>query len=164
VLADEQRLRHALDALVENALNATAPGDAVTIATGVRDGHAVLSVSDTGPGIEPADRERIFERFARGAHAEARPGTGLGLPIVKAIASAHGGSVRLSSEPGAGATFTLALGAPLPPARGGSSAPAGGDLGFEAGHARADEAQLAALAPQEIAGDGEADPAAAVAA
>jgi len=162
VLADEQRLRHALDALVENALNATAPGDAVTIATGVRDGYGVLSVSDTGPGIAPADRDRIFERFARGAHAEERPGTGLGLPIVKAIARAHGGTVDLATEPGAGATFTLSLGAPLPAARAGSSATPAADLGLEAGGACADEPQVAAFAADEVAGDGEADAAAPV--
>jgi len=117
VLADEQRLRHALDALVENAINATGPDDRVTIAATVRDGCAVLAVSDTGEGIAPADRERIFERFVRGPHAEERPGTGLGLPIVRAIAAAHGGTVAVDSAPGAGATFTLSLGAPVPAAR-----------------------------------------------
>jgi signal transduction histidine kinase len=117
VLGDEQRLRHALDALVENALNATGPEERVTIAASVRDGRAVLAVSDTGEGIAPEDHGRIFERFARGAHADDRPGTGLGLAIVKAIAAAHGGTVALDSRPGAGATFTLSLGAPLPPAR-----------------------------------------------
>jgi signal transduction histidine kinase len=117
VLADEQRLRHALDALVENALHATGPDDRVTIAASVRDGRAVLEISDTGTGIDPADLERIFERFARGPRAEELPGTGLGLPIVRAIARAHGGTVAVDSRPGAGATFTLSLGAPIPPAR-----------------------------------------------
>jgi signal transduction histidine kinase len=117
VLGDEQRLRHALDALVENALNATGPDDRVTIAATVRDGRVVLAVSDTGEGIAPADHERIFERFARGTHADGRPGTGLGLAIVKAIAAAHGGTIAVDSRPGAGATFTLSLGAPLPAPR-----------------------------------------------
>jgi two-component system OmpR family sensor kinase len=117
VLADEQRLRHALDALVENALHATEAGGAVTIDARVRDGRAVLEVSDTGVGIAAADRERIFARFARGANAERRPGTGLGLAIVKAIAEAHGGRVSVASAPGAGTTFTLTLGAPEPAGR-----------------------------------------------
>jgi two-component system OmpR family sensor kinase len=117
VLADEERLRHALDALVENALHATAAGGEVTIDARVRDGRAVLEVSDSGVGIAAADRERIFERFARGADAERRPGTGLGLPIVRAIAEAHGGGVTLASRPGEGASFTLALGAPVPAGR-----------------------------------------------
>jgi signal transduction histidine kinase len=118
VLADEQRVRHALDALVENALHATEEGGRVTIAAGERDGRAVLTVSDTGAGIAPADRERIFDRFARGADAERRRGTGLGLPIVKVIAEAHGGGVAVDSAPGAGATFALTLGAPVAGARG----------------------------------------------
>ena len=132
VLADEERLRHALDALVENALNATEADDEVTIAAHVRGGRAVLAVSDTGVGIAPEDRDRIFERFVRGRHAERRPGTGLGLPIVQAIARAHRGRIALESRPGEGATFTMTLGAPLPaartapvPASGAHPAPAG---------------------------------------
>jgi two-component system OmpR family sensor kinase len=116
VLADEQRLRHALDALVENALNATEEGGRATIDARVRGGRAVLEVSDTGTGIAAADLERIFERFARGADAETRRGTGLGLPIVKAIAEAHGGAVAVDSTPGSGTTFTVSLGPPLPAA------------------------------------------------
>ena len=133
VLGDEQRLRHALDALVENALNATGPGDRVTISARVRDGRAELVVADTGPGIAPADAERIFERFVRGPCAGGRPGTGLGLPIVKAITEAHGGTVTLTDRPGAGATFTLSLGTPLPPParadRRSVTTPAGAELG-----------------------------------
>jgi two-component system OmpR family sensor kinase len=117
VLADEQRVRHALDALVENALHATVAGGRVTIAAHVRGGRAVLEVSDTGPGIAAADRERLFERFARGHDAERRAGTGLGLPIVKAIAEAHGGAVAIAGAPGVGTAFTLSLGAPLSPER-----------------------------------------------
>jgi signal transduction histidine kinase len=125
VLADEQRLRHALDALVENALNATAPDDRVEIRVRVADGRAVLQVADTGRGIDEADRARIFERFVRGRDAELRPGTGLGLAIVKAIAVAHGGSVSVAGAPGEGATFTLRLGAPLPAAGAAAIEPAG---------------------------------------
>src|SRR5262249_23617989 len=70
VLGDQQRLRHAVDALVENALNATGPDDRVTIAARVRDQRAELVVADTGTGVAAADAEAIFERFVRG------PGTG----------------------------------------------------------------------------------------
>jgi two-component system OmpR family sensor kinase len=112
VLADELRLRHALDALVENALHATAANGEVTIGARVHRGAAVLEVSDTGPGIPPEDRGRIFERFERGD--EERPGTGLGLPIVRAIAAAHGGQVEIDGEPGAGAVLRLRLDRPLP--------------------------------------------------
>ena len=117
VLADEARLRHALDALVENALHATDADGTVTIAALVREGRAVLEVSDTGHGIDAADAKRIFDRFARGAEAEARrPGTGLGLAIVRAIAEAHGGRIAVTSRPGA-TTFSVKLGAPLPSSR-----------------------------------------------
>ena len=63
---------------------------------------------DAGPGVAPDDQERIFERFARASASRRRSeGAGLGLAIVRAIAEAHGGSVELSSRPGAGATFTV---------------------------------------------------------
>jgi two-component system OmpR family sensor kinase len=117
VLGDEQRLRHALDALVENALNATGPADLVRISARVRDGRAELVVADTGAGIAPAEAERMFERFVRGSCPDGRPGTGLGLPIVRAITEAHGGTVTLASRPAPATTVTLTLGPPLPPVR-----------------------------------------------
>ncbi len=115
-LADEQRVRHALDALIENALHATAPGDAITVRALVRDGDATLEVADAGAGIAPDDLERVFDRFARGADAE-HAGTGLGLAIVRAIATAHGGDVAIRSEPGQGTTVTVRLGAERPAVR-----------------------------------------------
>jgi signal transduction histidine kinase len=105
VLGDEQRLRHSVDALVENALNATRPGDRVTVSAAVRDGWAELAVTDTGCGIAAADVDRMFERFVRGPCAADRPGTGLGLPIVKAITEAHGGTVMVTSRSDHGSTF-----------------------------------------------------------
>jgi len=70
-------------------------------------------VADTGPGVDPDDRVRIFERFTRGLNSRssspAGGGAGLGLAIVRAIATAHGGTVTVSGEPGEGATFTLEL-------------------------------------------------------
>ena len=64
--------------------------------------------------IPAGELDRIFERFARGAQCTGRPGTGLGLPIVRAIAAAHGGAATVESRHGAGATFTVTLGAALP--------------------------------------------------
>jgi two-component system OmpR family sensor kinase len=113
VLGDEHRLRHALDALVENALNATGPDDTVTISAHARDSRAGLTVADNGPGIAAVDADRVFERFVRTSCAGGRTGTGLGLSIVKAISEAHGGTVTLVSRPGAGAAFTITLGPPL---------------------------------------------------
>ena len=67
----------------------------------------MLSVADTGPGIQPADRERIFERFYRGELSEQVPGAGLGLAIVKSAVEAHNGKVRVESSDGA--TLTLEI-------------------------------------------------------
>ena len=100
VRADEERLRCALDALVENALRATEDGGDVTLAARAEGTGVALEVADSGPGVPADARERIFDRFYR-VHVESvRRGSGLGLPVVKAIAEAHGGSVSLESEPG----------------------------------------------------------------
>jgi two-component system OmpR family sensor kinase len=78
-------------------------------------------VTDTGPGVQPQDAEAIFKRFSRGPHPRGsgahRPGAGLGLAIVRAIAEAHHGVVRLNSTPGHGATFGIELPAITPPER-----------------------------------------------
>lgn len=116
VLGDRDRLALALDALLENAIAHTTTGDQIEISAHPQDGMAVLAVADSGCGIEPADLERIFHRFARaGAHRTREAGGfGLGLPIVQAVAEAHHGSVRVRSTPGHGATFEMVL--PLAPA------------------------------------------------
>jgi two-component system OmpR family sensor kinase len=110
-LGDEERLRHALDALVENALKATTPEDEVTVGARASGRQAILTVSDSGHGIAAADLEGIFDRFGRGAAP--RPGTGLGLAIVRAVAEAHGGHVAVRSAVRRGTTFSLRL--PLAP-------------------------------------------------
>ncbi len=68
----------------------------------------MLEVTDNGPGIAPADRERVFDRFYRRAAAQEN-GTGLGLAIVKAIAERHGASVALSDAPGGGLRATVSF-------------------------------------------------------
>jgi two-component system, OmpR family, sensor kinase len=72
-------------------------------------GELRLWVRDEGAGIAPEDQQRIFERFARGANSTRAEGSGLGLPIVSAIAAAHGGRVELASAPGRGSTFTIVI-------------------------------------------------------
>ena len=74
-------------------------------------GEAVLLVSDDGPGIAPADQERIFERYYRVDKSRSRQlgGTGLGLAIVKNAVRLHGGTVSVDSEPGKGSVFTVRL-------------------------------------------------------
>jgi signal transduction histidine kinase len=117
VTADRQRLTQAVMNLAQNAVQHTAEGDRIALGSALSGGEALLWVSDTGPGVDPAERTAIFERFARGRRGRNRSdgGAGLGLAIVRAIAEAHGGRVELRSAPGRGATFTLAF--PAEPAR-----------------------------------------------
>ena len=105
---DPGRLRQVVDNLVVNALTHSAEG-VVRIGVSVRDGRAVLTVHDEGPGIDPADLPSIFEPFFRSDPSRARSsgGAGLGLAIVAAIVRAHGGTV--SVEPGPGPTFVVEI-------------------------------------------------------
>ncbi len=109
LLADRERMDCALDALIENALKATGDGDRISVEASVAGSHAVITVADAGHGIPPEHLERVFDRFARVPHGNGRRigGTGLGLPMVKAIAEAHRGTVSVSSEVGHGSTFEL---------------------------------------------------------
>ena len=96
--------------LIENALLHTPAGTPVTVSVRKESGWAVLEVADRGPGVAPALRERIFERFARGGGDRAPSGgSGLGLAIVKAVADAHGGRVELLQSDGGGARFVVRL-------------------------------------------------------
>jgi signal transduction histidine kinase len=114
VRADRQRLEQALMQLVQNAVQFTAEGDRIGLSARTGDGQLQLAVHDTGIGIDPADREQIFERFGRAEPGRARAeGAGLGLAIVAAIAGAHRGRVDVAGAPGAGATFSLVI--PLAP-------------------------------------------------
>lgn len=69
-----------------------------------------MSIADTGPGIEPAEQAKLFERFYRGASKQGGgEGTGLGLAIVRSIAQLHGGAARLVSEPGRGTVVSISF-------------------------------------------------------
>jgi two-component system, OmpR family, sensor kinase len=110
VVADEQRLTQAMTNLVRNAAEHTPAGTPVAIGSALRNGEAVLWVRDEGPGVAEADRERLFERFARGGRGKrSTEGAGLGLAIVAAIADGHGGTVTVDDAPGGGAVFSLHL-------------------------------------------------------
>jgi signal transduction histidine kinase len=123
LLADAARLTTAIDAIVENAVAATGDGDPITLNCRADGTTLHIEVRDGGRGIAPADLERVLERFARvvAPDAGAAAGTGLGLAVVKAIAEAHGGSVAVTSQVGAGTAFVLSLpgfcGSAAPPAR-----------------------------------------------
>lgn len=96
--------------LIGNAVRHSPDGGQVRLAFVATPGTASVTVVDEGPGIEPADQQRIFERFER---ADARQGgTGLGLAISRRLARSMGGDVTVESEPGTGARFTLTLPSP----------------------------------------------------
>ncbi|MFH8342200.1 sensor histidine kinase [Streptomyces sp. AM6-12] len=109
--ADPVRMRQVLGNLVSNALRHTPAGGTVTLEARRDDADAVLTVADTGSGIAAEDLPHVFERFWRAEKSRSRRtgGSGLGLPIVRQLLAAHGGTARVTSEPGAGAVFTLRL-------------------------------------------------------
>jgi two-component system, OmpR family, sensor kinase len=108
VYVDQQRITQALLQLATNAVQHTDPGDVIALGSARHSGAVRWWVRDTGPGVADTDREHVFERFWRGDHTRTE-GSGLGLSIVKAVATAHGGCARLDSTPGEGATFTLVV-------------------------------------------------------
>ncbi|MFC3532765.1 DUF4118 domain-containing protein [Vogesella facilis] len=102
--------------LLENAAKYAPAGSTIRIRGYVEGGDACLAVCDAGPGIEPAELQRLFALFERGEAESSKPGVGLGLGIAKAIAEAHGGSLTLSATPGAGTIACLRLPLGTPPA------------------------------------------------
>jgi signal transduction histidine kinase len=111
VSGDADRLVVALDALLENAVAHTEPGDRIEVSVRLEGNTAVIAVADSGCGIPPDDLDHIFGRFTRAEPYLSREagGFGLGLPIVQAIAEAHHGSVRARSTSGQGATFEMVI-------------------------------------------------------
>ena len=111
VTGDAGHIRQVVMNLIDNAVK-FAPGGRVTVYLTATEGGAELAVADTGPGIPAADLPRVFERFYRGDRARARgtrAGSGLGLSICQAIVAAHGGTIRIASEPGKGTTVRVLL-------------------------------------------------------
>jgi signal transduction histidine kinase len=108
VRGDAERLRQLVDNLISNAIKYSESGGEVTVDVVAEDGHVVVHVRDTGPGIRPEHHSQIFEKFGR-ATGSAKPGTGLGLFLSRSFAEAHGGSLDVESAPGEGACFTLRL-------------------------------------------------------
>jgi len=111
VRGDKERLAVVLNNLIGNAIKYTPEAGRVDVRCAPEDGRLRIAVSDTGIGIDPADQEKIFEKFFRvdAKEVAALPGTGLGLAIVKETVRLHGGSVGVESTPGKGTTFTVVL-------------------------------------------------------
>ncbi|GAA4715690.1 HAMP domain-containing sensor histidine kinase [Nocardioides conyzicola] len=109
IVADQQRLTQAVLQLADNAVKHTRDGDTVAIGSSATATEARLWVRDTGPGVPPADRALIFERFGRSAVPPGDEGFGLGLSIVAAVVRAHGGTVRVEDADPPGARFVVTL-------------------------------------------------------
>lgn len=119
VRANRQLLGQAIANLIENAIKYAAPtegepeGDAratVSVSLAVADGHAEIAVADRGPGIAEADRDRAVRRFVRLEASRTKPGTGLGLSLVAAVARLHDGTLRLEdNRPGLRAILSLPM-------------------------------------------------------
>ena len=110
VLADEELMLTSVLQVVNNAIQYSDPGSPIDVTVAVNGGCVVLNVLSKGMVVTPRDRERIFERFYRGAQTQHGPaGTGLGLSIVKKIVDAHHGSVWAEGERNYGTSFSISL-------------------------------------------------------
>jgi signal transduction histidine kinase len=124
VLADRARLVQVIDNLIANAVKFTDEGGQVQVTASAAGREWRIDVQDSGIGIPPDEIGRLFDRFFRASNATTagRPGSGLGLSIVKEVAELLGGRVEVSSTLGAGTTVSLFLPAQTPgaPAEGGT--------------------------------------------
>jgi len=110
VAGDERRIKQVIFNLLSNAVKFTPAGGEVDVSATRANGEVRVSVADTGPGIAPEDRERIFEEFQQSETGVGlREGTGLGLALSKRYVELHGGRIWVESELGRGSTFTFAL-------------------------------------------------------
>jgi two-component system sensor histidine kinase KdpD len=109
VRGDAGRLRQVVSNLIDNAVKHSPAGEPVEVVATAENGRVLVDVSDRGPGVRPEDQRLIFEKFGRSSGAVGKPGTGLGLYIARSIVDAHGGTLRVESAQGRGATFTVAL-------------------------------------------------------
>lgn len=112
VMGERDALMSVIDNLIDNAIKYSPPGATVTVGVHAAGGQARLVVRDRGPGIPPALRGQVFERFYRAPHQHT-PGSGLGLSIVQAVLASHGGAIVLDEAPGGGLLAAVTL--PLAP-------------------------------------------------
>ena len=110
IRGDERKIRQVLLNLLSNAIKFTPEGGRIEVSAAPADGAVEVSVSDTGVGIAPEDQEAVFEEFRQvGASAAKQEGTGLGLALCRKFVHLHGGTISVTSQVGAGSTFTFTI-------------------------------------------------------
>jgi signal transduction histidine kinase len=115
VKGDVVRLGQMIDNLLSNGVKFTPPGGTVMLSVETSDDRVILTVTDTGVGIPADEVDHVFDRFYRASTVGTIGGTGLGLPIAKAIVEAHDGTIDAVSQVGVGTTFTISLPLPIDP-------------------------------------------------
>jgi signal transduction histidine kinase len=110
VMGDSGRLRQVFSILIDNALRYSKEGGTVEVDLKRDENDVIVTVTDNGIGLTKEEARQAFQRFYRGGKAQGHArGTGLGLPVAKAIIEAHKGSISLEGEPGKGAVATIVL-------------------------------------------------------
>ncbi|MET7278955.1 HAMP domain-containing sensor histidine kinase [Kribbella sp. NPDC005582] len=104
---DPEWLELAIDAVIENAVHFTGPGDRIQLSCRVEPDRFVISIGDSGPGIDTEDLPHVFERFWHRRPPSGSMGSGLGLPMAQAVAQAHGGQITARTGPLGGALFEI---------------------------------------------------------
>jgi two-component system, OmpR family, sensor histidine kinase KdpD len=114
VHVDPELLAQALKQLIDNAVKYSSAGSEIRVSAEETGGLVSISVADHGPGLTPLEQARVFDKFYRGEHGRTGvQGTGMGLAIAREIVEAHGGNVRVESNPGLGSRFTISLSAEI---------------------------------------------------
>ena len=109
IVGNESLLNDVWENLISNAVKFTSCGDAIAICARREGNDAVVTIADTGCGMDEKQARHVFDRFYQGDSTHGGEGTGLGLPIVDAVVKKHGGTVNVESELGSGTTFTVRL-------------------------------------------------------
>ncbi|MCD6486206.1 MAG: HAMP domain-containing histidine kinase [Syntrophobacterales bacterium] len=109
IRVDQIRFKQVIANLIDNALKYSSEGGYVNISASKKGDLVSISISDEGIGIPRSEMDKIFDRLYRGDHSRSQRGLGLGLSLVRAIVQAHGGTVKVESEPNKGSTFIIEI-------------------------------------------------------